>query len=211
MNIYVVSKESKETSDQLVKQLSLITLQDNKTTQVIVIDDLYSLAQETCDDTSLHSTSPHFDHFLLDEGSAVDWVMKVDTNLRATSHKTTNSQWVLFEFGQCEQKAFHDFARKLAYYNYGTPTLRSKNIAFLVPSMYLAFFAKTINESFKNLPASQFTTSQSSQVSLLMLSTRIERVFISLPLLTASFIRLKRMAMFIYRRFGNRSKFSKLY
>ncbi|MBN0203662.1 hypothetical protein JTL45_34350, partial [Pseudomonas aeruginosa] len=108
---------------------------------------------------------------------------------------------VLFEFGQNDQATCLDFVRKLARYNYMTPTLRTKSVVFSVPGMFLAFFAKTLNESFNNLPASPIAVAQSGQVGMLLLSTKIERVFVSLPLLSAPLIRLNRLMMFIYRRF----------
>ncbi|PBY99096.1 hypothetical protein CJT42_32925, partial [Pseudomonas aeruginosa] len=67
--------------------------------------------------------------------------------------------------------------------------------------IYLAFFARMLNEAFNNLPIGPIAVAQSGQVGMLMMSTKIERVFVSLPLLSAPLIRLNRLVMFVYRRF----------
>ncbi|GAD64471.1 hypothetical protein [Aquipseudomonas alcaligenes] len=201
MKIYVVSNGGQATADQLVKQLSRITLQHGKASPVIVVDDRYNLDQVLMDDAPVANTSYHLDDFLHDKGSIADGVMMVDANQIATKLRALTAEWVLFEFGQNDQATCLDFVRKLARYNYMTPTLRTKSVVFSVPSMYLAFFARTLNESFNSLPSSPIAVAQSGQVGMLLLSTKIERVFVSLPLLSAPLIRLNRLMMFIYRRF----------
>lgn len=202
MKIYVVSNGVQDTTGHLVKQLSRITMQDSsKATPVIVVDDRYNLTQISHDDTAAESSSFHLNDFLHEKGSSADGEISVNANKIATKLSALTTDWVVFEFGQNDQQTCLDFFRKLARYNYITPMLRHKNVVFLVPSIYLAFFAQSLNHSFNNLPTGQLAVAQSGQVKMLILSTDIERVFVSFPLLLAPFIRLNRLAMFIYRRF----------
>ncbi|OOV93603.1 hypothetical protein [Pseudomonas sp. MF4836] len=202
MKIYVVSNGAQDTTDHLVKQLASITLQDStKATPVIVVEDRYNLTQVSQNDAPVDHSSFHLNDFLLEKGSIANGVMLVDANQIATKLNALATDWAVFECGQNDQQTCIDFFRKLARYNYITPTLRHKSVVFSVPSMYLAFFAQTLNQAFNNLPAGQLVVAQSDQVRMLMLSTDIERVFVSFPLLWAPFIRLNRLAMFIYKRF----------
>ncbi len=202
MKIYVVSNGAQDTTGQLVKQLARITLQDSsKATPVIVVDDRYNLTQRSHDDAAVDNNSFHLNDFLHEEGSNANGIMSVNANKIATKLSALTTDWAVFEVGQNDQQTCLDFFRKLAHYNYITPTLRHKNVVFSVPSIYLTFFAQTLNHSFNNLPTGQLAVMQSGQVKMLILSTDIERVFVSFPLLLAPFIRLNRLAMFIYRRF----------
>lgn len=201
MKIYVASNDFNNTSDQLVKQLARINLQATKATPVVVIDERYNLDRALVEDAAVPNSAFHLDDFPHEKGSIDDGMMLVDANQIATKLSALDSEWVVFEFGQNDQQTCLDFIRKLARYNYMTPTLRNKNVVFSVPSMYLAYFARTINESFNNLPVGALAVAKSGQVEMLMLSTKIERTFVSLPLLYAPLIRLNRLMMFIYRRF----------
>lgn len=202
MKIYVVSNGAQDTTDNLVKQLARITLQDSsKATPVIVVDDRYNLTQVSQNDVPVDHSSFHLNDFLHDNGSIADGVMLVNANQIATKLNALAPDWAVFEFGQNDQQTCLDFFRKLARYNYMTPALRHKSVVFSVPSMYLTFFAQTLNQAFNNLPTGQFKVAQSGQVGMLMSSIWIERVFVSRSLLLAPLIRLSRLAMFIYRRF----------
>ncbi|HCF9865404.1 TPA: hypothetical protein NI798_005741 [Pseudomonas aeruginosa] len=201
MKIYVASNGFNDTADQLVKQLARIQLQDSKATPVVVVDERYNLGHALVEDADVPSTAFNLDDFLHEKGSIADGVMLVDANQIATKLFGLDSEWVVFEFGQNDQQTCIDFVRKLARYNYMTPTLRNKNVVFSVSSMYLAYFARTLNESFNNLPVGDLAVAKSGQVGMLMMSTKIERVFVGLPLLTAPLIRLNRLLMFIYGRF----------
>lgn len=202
MNIYVVSNGVQGTTDQLIKQLARITLQvSSKATPVIVVDDCYNLTQVSQDDAPVDHRAFHLNEFLHDNGRIADGVMLVDANRIATKLSALAPDWVMFEHGQNDQQTSLDFFRKLARYNYVAPTLRHKNVVFSVPSLYLAFFAQTLNQAFNNLPVGQLAVAQSGHVRMMMLSTDIERVFFSVPLLLTPLIRLSRLVMFIYRRF----------
>ncbi|KKJ94254.1 hypothetical protein PK34_18925 [Stutzerimonas stutzeri] len=203
MKIYVVSNGVQDTANQLVKQLAKITLQDSKASPVIVVDDRYNLDQVSEGDASVANTSYRLDDFLHDKGSIADGVMMVDANQIATKLNELGTEWVLFEFGQNDKATCFDFVRKLARYNFMTPTLRDRSVVFSVPSIYLGHFASAINESFNNLPAGPLAVDQSGQVGMLLMSIRIERVFVSLPLLSAPLIRMNRLVMFVYRRFSS--------
>ncbi|MBB6343226.1 hypothetical protein HNP49_003424 [Pseudomonas fluvialis] len=201
MRIYVASNDFSDTADQLVKQLARINLQTTKATPVAVVDERYELSQALVKDADIPNTAFHLDDFLHEKGSVADGVMLVDANQIATKLSSLDTEWVLFEFGQNDQQTCIDFVRKLARYNYMTPTLRDTCVIFSVPSMYLGYFARTLNESFNNLAVGDLAVAKSGQVGMLMLSTKVERVFVGLPLLTAPLIRLNRLLMFVYDRF----------
>lgn len=205
MKIYVVSNGIQDTADQLVEQLSRITPQDSKASPVIVVDDRYNLHLGSENYAPLANTSYHLSDFFHDRGGIAGGAMMVDTHQIATKLNGLGTDWVLFEFGQNDKGSCFDFVRKLARYNYITPTLRAKNVIFSVPSIDLGLFAKEINESFNNLPASPISVAQSGQIRMLLISTKIERVFLGLPLLSVPLIRLKRLLMFIYRRLAKAS------
>ncbi|MBS7556928.1 MULTISPECIES: hypothetical protein [Pseudomonas] len=197
MNIFVVSNAIEETAYLLVKQLARITLRESKTTPVIVVDDRDSLTQDALADDFISSSSFILDDFLYDKKS----VLAVDANKLATKLSGLSSEWLVFEFGQNEHETCFDFVRKLARYNFMTPTLREKNVVFAVPGLSLTELARALNESFNNLPISHLSVAQSGQVRMLLFSTKIERAFISLPLISVPLMRLRRLVMFIYRRF----------
>lgn len=201
MKIYVASNAAGGTSNLLVKQLARIALQPGRASPVIVVDDRYNLDQVSKGDAPVAHTSYHLDDFLHDKGSIADGVMLVDANQIATKLNALATKWVLFEFGQNDHATCLDFVRKLARYNYMTPMLRQKNVVFSVPCMYLVVFAQTLNEVFNNLPSSPMAVAQSGQIGMLFLSTKVERIFVSLPLLFAPLIRLNRFLIFIYKRF----------
>ena len=201
MRVYVASNCFNETPGQLVTQLARIDVQQSKATPVIVVDERYMIAKALGEDAEVLCTEFHLDDLLDEKGSIANGVMVEGTNRIATKLSTHVSDWVVFEFGQNDPQTCTDFVRKIARYNYINPSLRNKNVVFSVPSMYLAFFARTLNESFNNLPIGQLAVAQSGQVGMLMMSTKIESVFVSLPLLSTPLIHLNRLAMFIHRRF----------
>lgn len=201
MKIFVASNGFDETPGQLVAQLARIDVKPGKATPVVVVDERYTIKQALTDGAEPACAAFHLDDFLHEKGSIADGVMVVDTNQIATKLKGLNSEWVVFEFGQNDQQTCLDFVRKVSRYNYMNPSMRGRNVVFSVPSMYLAFFPRMLNEAFNNLPIGPIAVAQSGQVGMLMMSTKIERVFVSLPLLSAPLIRLNRLVMFVYRRF----------
>lgn len=200
MKIYVVSDAAYDANEFLAKQLARIVVQPNKATPVIVVDNLYNLDQLSRNDAPVTYTIYRLSNY---EGSSTipDVAETINTNQIANKLSTLTTDWVLFEFGQNDQAACIDFITKLACYNFMKPTLREKKVVFLVPEIYLAFFAKRINESFNNLPHSSMAATPSRQVGMLFISTNIERLFISFRLLTSPLLQFTRLMKFIYRRF----------
>jgi hypothetical protein len=202
VNIYVVSDSGQKTADQLlINHLSRITFEARKATPVIVVDDLFNLDQLGSNESAGEHSHFHLDDFLHEKGSIADGVMVVDANQIAKKLNNQTAPWVLFEFGQNDVATCLDFVRKLARFNYMSTSLRPKNIVFSVPSMYLGFFARSLNEAFNNLPCSPIAIQQSGHVDMLFLSTHLEKVFISLPLLTGPLRWVNRLLIFIYQRF----------
>jgi len=200
MKIYVVSDEAYEASNFLAKQLDRIVVQPNKATPVIVVDDFYNLDQLSRSVAPVTHTIYRLSNF---EGRSANAgsVEAIDTNQIEDKLSNLTTEWVLFEFGQNDQATCIDFISKLARYNFMKPTLREKKVVFLVPEIYLAFFAKRINESFNNLPRSSMAGARSPQIGRLFISTNIERLFLNFRLLTSPLLQLIRLVKFIYRRF----------
>ncbi len=200
MKIYIVSNGLNYTSDQFVKQLASIKLQVTKATPVVVVDERHTVDRALVEQADVPNSAFHLDNYLHEKGSIYDGVMLVDANQITSKLSALDSEWVVFEFGQNYQQTCIDFLHKLARYNYMTPTLRNKNIVFSVPSVHLDYFARTISESFNNLPVNSYSVMRSGQVGMLMISSRIESLFFSFPLLFKPLLRLKRYIVFIYRR-----------
>jgi hypothetical protein len=201
VNIFVSSQSGNALKDPiLVAQMAQIKFEARKTVPVIVVDDRYSLAEITCELGKPEHTYFRLDDFLHDKGSNADGMMVVNENLIPTLLSGITTEWVVIEFGHNNQSTCLEFISKLARHSYMTPVLRTRNIVFSVPGMYLGFMARTINETFNNLPISKFTVAQSGKVGLLFMSSHLEKVFISMPLLTAPLARLNRALMFVYQR-----------
>lgn len=200
MIIYIASNGFNDTSEQLVKQLTCIKLQVKKTTPVVVVDERYNLDSAQVGGVDVSTETFHLEDSRQEDGSNAEGLMLVNFNRVITKLSTVDSKWIVFKFGP-DQKTYLDFVRKLARYNYVAPTLRKKNIVFLVPSAYLAYSARILNESFNNLPVGALAVAKSGQVGMMMTCSNIERVLVGLPRLSAPLIRLKRLLIFIGRRF----------
>lgn len=202
MNIFIVSHLSPKTERQeLIRQLSRIRCEPQKTVQVVAVDDRFNLAELPVRDRSTGVASFKLDDFFYEMGSTPDGVMRVDQNRIAQRMDAIHSHWVLIDFGQNDPNACADFILKLSRYSYMTPTLRDRNLVFSVPTIYLGTFARALNESFNNLPSNNSAFAQSGQVGMLFVSTSFEKIFTSLPLFSGVLIRLSRLAMYLYRRF----------
>jgi hypothetical protein len=201
VKIYVASDSLNDKPDQLVKQLARIKLRAAKTTPVIVVNERYNLDTELGEEADESNIAFHLDDFLHEKSSIADGVMLVDANQIGIKLCVLDSKWVVFEFHQNDQQPCLDFIRKLARYNYAVPTLRNKSVVFSVPSVLLAYYARIVNESFKNLPLHEPTNANSVQISYLMFSARVESAFMSLPLPTALLSWFNRLSMFIFKRY----------
>lgn len=199
MNIYVVSDEVCGTNGLLVNQLSRIIVQPTRVTPVIVVDNLYNLERPFKDDSPVVHAAYRLSLHEGDSAGAGS-VTAICASDIANKLGTEIGDWVLFEFGQNDHATCIDFVRELARYNFMSPKLRNKNIVFLVPSIYLAYFSRVIIESFRLLPIGRPAKNRSPQIGMLFMSINIERFFISFRLLATPLLQFIRLAKFIFRR-----------
>lgn len=183
-----------------------MVVQPSKAFPVIVVDDRCNLDQLSIDDVPVACTSYCLESFLYARYSIEDGLVLVDVNEVANRLNTLSTEWVCFMLGQSDLATGIDFVRKLARYNYMTPKLRNKNVVFSVPEMYLAFFARTLNESFNNLPSSHTVLARSGSLRRLFLSIRIERLLLGFLVFAKPVIRVRRVLLLMYRRLRKSAK-----
>lgn len=192
MNIYVVTSDAYESNDLLIKQLARIVVQPNKATPVIVVDDLFNLDQLSRNDAPVASEVFQITDFK-DINQAGGGEI-ADAKVGVTRLVMLKTEWVQFEFGHSDPETFIGLVRKLSRYNYMAPTLRKKNLVFIVPRIEIMHFSRILNESFNNISHSKYAIQESGSVNMLFRRATLERLIISLPLITPILSRLYRLA-----------------
>ena len=196
MKVFVVSHSSPGTaSHQLICQLARIQHEYRKTVPILVIDDRYNLTELPVSDSSTEHALFSLEDFLHDNG-----LSGIVANRVAQHMDKVESDWILIDFGQHDSTTCMDFIRKIARYNYLSTRLRKRNLVIMVPAMHLGVYARTLNASFNNLPASTTASNRSAQIRRLFMVTRLERVLMSIPLLAGILRRIRRVVLRVFQR-----------
>ncbi|GAB7528562.1 hypothetical protein PS3A_09710 [Pseudomonas sp. 3A(2025)] len=192
MNIFIVAAPSHgPVGHALIERLACISPERRRNTPVIVVDDVSYLPERAASDVPTEYVRFGLEHFT-GRGLTCESI--------ARSMDTVVSNWVLVEFGQHDLPACIDFIVKLSRYNYLSNRLRHCNLVFSAPAISLGVLARTLNESFNNLPVGNAAMSQTGQIRRLFIITHIKRVLISLPLPRGVLHRCHAIVRRIYRR-----------
>lgn len=193
MNIFIVCHSTSAFSGQLlIGQLSRIGIEPRKTVPVIIVDEPHTLEALPISSAPVDYTSFSLGHFGSGDQIACESI--------ALHMDTVVTDWVLIEFGQHDQSACIDFIVKLSRYNYLSDRLRHCNLVFSASAISLGILARTLNESFNNLPVGNAGVNQVGQLRRLFIITHIKRVLISLPLPRGLLHRCHTILRRIYRR-----------
>ncbi|HHQ2716930.1 TPA: hypothetical protein ACSPMB_002813 [Pseudomonas aeruginosa] len=207
MKIFVVSQYALAPKAQpgpgsltsLIQQLACVDVADSNATSVVAVSDTYNLGAVTS------IASDDIAAFVLDDfrdqrQQSVNDVVCIDSNVLATKLNRNTCSWVAIDFEQNLPVNSTDLIRKISRYAFMGRALQDKNLVLLVPPLYVGFYARSVNEAFNNLPVSSIEIARSGQTNMLFMSTTMERVILSLPLLTGPIRRLNHLLMHVYQR-----------
>ena len=175
--------------------MARIQFERKKTVPIVVVEDRYNLAE-------LPASQIPTDHikFVLEDFQCKNITSCAEPNRIAQSLDLVETKWVLIDFGQHDQARCVDFIQKLSRYSFMSHNLRNRSLIFTVPAVSLVLFARVLNESFNNLPASGIALAQPSGVRTLFWSVHIERVLSGLLLANAARRVLQQILSFYPRR-----------
>lgn len=200
MNIFMVAhKAGVEDIPALVSKLSCVPRENKQTNSVLVVDKCYNLpaggereplAVRTC----------LLDDFLHEKSVVGGGGVVVDQNALAQKLNQVDESWLVIELGLHERGVALDFIKKLAGFTFLFPSLRDKNVVFLLPEVYLGMTAVYVNQAFNNVPGVQDNESLSHEINLLWVSTFVERLYMSSPLVAWPIAKARQVSRFFYNR-----------
>lgn len=220
MKVFIVSQPSSGMSKcELIRQLDCIETSTSKAIQVIAVDDLYSLgsiaevtsqglfaelkgALVNCpvDVPERVFTSFSLGDFRDQHQTGTNDTIPIDGNLLACLLEQVQSNWCAIDFEQNTQENSIALIKKLARYCHIGRNLDGRNLVLMVPSLHVPHYARLANEAFNCLPVSPIELDRSGQTNMIFLSSTMERIILSLPLLTGPIRRLNMLLLSLYQR-----------
>lgn len=188
----------------LIAKLEQVQSDQEKGNQVIAVTDTYGLSPNARDEASdqqlkayrlddFRSESPHQinpDHNLV----------VVDGNVLAAKIQADSSPWLIINLEHHSVAGFVDFVKKLSRFVFLSNGLANKTLVLLVPAMHVGHYSRLVNEGFNNLPVSPIEIDRSGQLSVMFMSTTMEKIFLSFPAVTLPTRRLYQLFMHAFQR-----------
>ncbi|OWP52971.1 hypothetical protein [Pseudomonas nitroreducens] len=178
--------------------LSQLQLPSSLLTPVVVIDERQWPTEADALSPSL--TSFQLDDFLHAKGSVANGELFVDATVIADKLRTAEASCLFIDMGLHQGAVIKDFIRKLATFSFLFRGLQGRNLVLLAPRLYLGFIARQVNEMFNNTPGTFDAKEDASRFSLFLLSTVVEKLYMSSPLIAWPISKVRQLVRFFYDR-----------
>ncbi|QIE89950.1 hypothetical protein [Pseudomonas nitroreducens] len=199
MKIFLISQESASGRlPEVAGYLSQIELPASLLTPVVVIDEREWRREKGAQLPS--SRSFQLDDFLHARGSVANGEITADANVVGDKLCATEESWLFIDLGLHHQTVSKDFIRKLATFTFLFRGLQGRSLVLLMPRLYLGFMGRYVNEVFNNVPASFSADDGASRFSLFLLSTVVEKLYMSSPVVAWPISKARQLVRFFYER-----------
>ncbi|WP_454866431.1 hypothetical protein [Pseudomonas umsongensis] len=199
MNIFLIAQNAAQGQlPRVTTYLAQVSLDASPLTSVVVIDERNWLVAEG--DTCPSLKTFLLDDFLHERGSVANGKFTADANVIAEKLSQASESWLVVNIGLHGRDVAKDFVRKLASFTYLFPGLRGKNIVLLMPQLYLGLMGRYVNEVFNNTPASVGVEDGAHRYELFLLSTMMEKLYMSSPFIVWPVALVRTVFRFFYSR-----------
>lgn len=212
MKTFVVSQSvvgstfpvSAEALSELTSKLAQIDLEPGKTNQIVAITDTYDLShvvQAAGEHAELKAYC--LDDFRCHAPQQVQSINEmglIDSNVLAATIQADKTPWLIINLEHNGPASAVDLIKKLSRFAFLANGIPSKTLVLLVPGIFVGQYARYLNEGFNNLPVSPIDIDRSGQLSVMFMSTTMEKLFLSIPLLTMPIRRLNQLFMHVFQR-----------
>jgi hypothetical protein len=199
MKIFLISRDSSIGHlPAVANYLSQVQLPASRLTSVIVIDERDWQMVEGSPTPSLCSFQ--LDDFLHARGSFANGAVTVDANVLADRLRATGEPWLFIDLGLHQLGVSRDFIRKLANFTFLCRGLQGRSLILLMPRLYLGSMGRYVNEVFNNTPANIGADKDVNRFTLSLLSTMVEKLYMSSPLIAWPISRGRQLIRFFYDR-----------
>lgn len=199
MNIFLISQEAvRGQQTQVAAYLSQVRLQPSLLTSVIVIDERTWTTSEATAAPALRQFM--LDDFLHEKGSVNNGAFVADPNVIGEKLSAASESWLIVDFGLHEYQIAMDFIRKMATFTFLFKDLREKNIILLMPRPYLGFMGRHVNGAFNSTSTGSDTASDADRYQMFLLSTLMEKLYLSGPIIAWPVSKVRQLTRFFYER-----------
>ncbi|QRY79690.1 hypothetical protein JVX91_00830 [Pseudomonas sp. PDNC002] len=199
MRIFLISQEAAQGQlPSVVDYLSRIELESSMLTPVVVIDERQWRVDEKGPSASLRSFE--LDDFLHARGSVANGEFIADATVIADKLRAAGESYLVIDLGLHQRAVIKDFIRKLATFTFLFRGLQGKSLVLLAPRLYLGFIGRQVNDMFNNTPGTFNAKEDASRFSLFLISTVVEKMYMSSPLIAWPISKLRQLIRFFYER-----------